>query len=121
MEEIWKDIKGYEGLYQISNLGRVKSLISSTPDKEKFISIINGKKNGYCYAMLHKSGRNKNYLLHRLIAENFIPNIENKPNINHIDGNPLNNNIDNLEIKLLGEHQRQHSVKYYDKEAKRTY
>jgi len=107
MNEIWRDIKGYEGLYQVSNLGRVKSLsrkykhnmfgkkIIYKTSKERLLTInIN---QGYAHVVLCKNGKCKQKLLHRLIAQSFIPNPENKPNINHIDGNGLNNNLDNLE------------------------
>ena len=99
MEEIWKDIRGYEGLYQISNLGRIKSL-PKWRVKYGYGEIILkqsiGKK-GYKVISLNKNKKRKQYKVHRLIAEAFIPNPENKPQINHIDGNKLNNDINNLE------------------------
>ena len=99
MEE-WKDIKGYEGLYQISNLGRVKSLsrIDSRGHKlnEK---ILKPKIRGYGYkaVMLSKNNIHKLYYIHRLVAEAFIPNPDNLPCVNHIDENKNNNCIENLE------------------------
>ena len=90
--EIFKDIIGYEGLYQISNLGNVKSLNYRSTKKEVIMkNIIDA--NGYVIIhLLHK-----NYKIHRLIALHFIPNIENKPQINHINGIKTDNRIENLE------------------------
>ena len=94
--EVWKDIAGYEGLYQISNLGRVKSLRNNKMRKEKILKV---KKNttGYLYLSLYKNNVGKNYLLHRLVGEAFIENPNNYPCINHKDENKENNNINNLE------------------------
>ena len=92
MEE-WKDIKGYEGIYQISNKGRVKSLKFN---KENIL--IPAKHNrGYLFINLCKNGKVKKYLIHRLVAEAFLPNPDNLPQVNHKDENKLNNNVENLE------------------------
>lgn len=88
--EIWKPIMGYEELYLISNLGRVKSLRQGHLMKP-YIS-----NNGYYMVCLSKDNIQKHKQLHRLIAIAFIPNPENKPCIDHIDGNPLNNAVSNL-------------------------
>lgn len=99
MKEIWKDIKNYEGLYQISNLGNVKKLrfINNRCNfKKESIKKLNIR-NGYYIVQLSKNGKRKSYQVHRLVAEAFIENPENKSIINHIDYNPLNNNVDNLE------------------------
>lgn len=93
--EIWKSIKDYEGLYEISNLGRVKKL--STKHKVKtyttrFVKISGGYNE---YQSVNLS--NKAYLLHRLIGQSFIPNPENLPQINHINGIKSDNSIENLE------------------------
>lgn len=95
MEE-WKDIKGYEGLYQISNKGRVKSLGNNKSRKEK---IRDGKidNNGYKRIGLCKNGKEKKYKIHRLVAQAFLPNPDNLPVVNHKDENKLNNNVENLE------------------------
>lgn len=91
MKEIFKPIKGLEGLYSISNLGRVRN--------EKFNRILNPslKNNGYYYHNLSVNGKKKNFYIHRLIAEAFIPNPYDYPVINHKDENKTNNSIDNLE------------------------
>lgn len=100
MEEIWKDIEGYEGYYQVSNLGRVKSLRrwSGTQyyNREKIIKPWLTIK-GYYRVQLSRNGVYKNFFLHRLVAEAFIPNPKNKPQVNHIDGNTKNYSISNLE------------------------
>lgn len=92
MQETWKDIKGYEGLYQVSNIGNIKNI------KRNKLLKLNTHKQGYNVVNLCKCGKVKKYLVHRLVAEAFIPNTENKPQVNHIDGNKKNNNIDNLEF-----------------------
>lgn len=99
MKEIWKDIKGYEGLYQVSNLGRVKSLervdaMNKKVDAKIMSQTDNG--NGYLYISLHKNGKRKVMGVHRLVALTFIPNPNNKPQVNHIDEDKTNNRIDNL-------------------------
>ena len=103
MKEIWKDIKSYEGLYQISNTGKIKSLERYKDNhskkqlvKEKIRKQIISK-TGYYTCMLTKNGNLKLFKVHRIVAEAFIPNPNNYPIINHIDGNKLNNNVDNLE------------------------
>lgn len=103
-DEIWKDIEGYEGLYQVSNLGRIKSFIKWNGHKYiKEVRIINPYKNysdKYYFRSvikLYKNGEKKDFKVHRLVAQAFIPNPNDYPIINHIDGNPLNNKVDNLE------------------------
>lgn len=99
MEEIWKDIKGYEGLYQISNSGKVKSFRRSSkygsPD-EMILKpqLINS---GYEVVTLYSHTRRSKFQIHRLVAETFIPNPYNFPCVNHKDENKLNNCVDNLE------------------------
>ena len=100
ISEIWKPIKGYEDIYEISNFGRCKS----KKRKTKTISIFKDRiltpklsSNGYFRYGLSKNGVVKSHLIHRLVAIHFIDNKENKPYINHIDGNKKNNNVFNLE------------------------
>lgn len=105
MQEIWKDISGYEGFYQVSNLGRVKSLernvnIKSSskklfPVKEKILTP--SKNTRYCYVILRKNKMGHRHSVHRLVAETFIPNPFNLPEVNHKDENKRNNNVSNLE------------------------
>jgi hypothetical protein len=97
--EIWKDIKGYEGLYQVSNNARVKSVARFNGKMtvyEKIKKQSTGS-SGYLFVMLYKENIGKNNSVHRLVAEAFIPNPDNKPQVNHIDGNKKNNQICNLE------------------------
>lgn len=98
MKEEWKNIIGFENLYQISSLGRVKSLGNGKTwkKKEKIIKQVINKDN-YCYIMLYKEGKRKNYKVHRLVAQAFLPNPQNLPQVNHKDENPSNNCVDNLE------------------------
>lgn len=101
--EVFKDIINYEGYYQISNLGNVKSLITNKILKYA----IDG--NGYKHIALCKNGQ-RSFRIHKLIANAFISNPENKPCINHKDGNKLNNTISNLEHCTFSEN-RFHAVK----------
>lgn len=96
MQEIWKDIKGYEGLYRVSNFGNVKSLNYRHKNEERLLKL-NVNKNGYCFVNLHIKGTAKNVLVHRLVAEAFIENPLNFPLVNHKDENKTNNNVENLE------------------------
>ena len=89
--EIWKDIKGYEGLYQVSNLGNIKSIRTN----KNLLFEENYK--GYLRVSLCKNGKHKHYKVHRLVGIAFIPNEYNLPQINHKDENKHNNAIDNLE------------------------
>lgn len=103
MEEVWKHIKGYEGKYQVSNLGRIKSFYKCKDGK--VIKPLSNT-NGYLYIALSKGNRNyKRLLIHRLVAETFIPNLDNKPQVNHIDGNKHNNAVSNLEWVTGSENQ----------------
>ena len=92
MEEIWKDKKDYEGHYQVSNWGRVKSIKFG-----KEIILKQSIRHGYYYVCLSKNGIVKTYLVHCLVAEAFIDNSDNLPQVNHKDENKLNNSVDNLE------------------------
>ena len=100
--EIWKEIPNYEELYVVSNLGRIVSLGKYVKQRNGFFvwkepcllkQVI---KNGYCLAKLSKNGKSKTLLVHRVVASAFIPNPENKPQIDHIDCNKSNNVASNL-------------------------
>lgn len=100
MEEIFKDIEGYEGLYQVSNLGRVKSLERLDSRGHKVNErILRLKKNryGYLQVTLYINGKGKTIEIHRLVAIHFLPNPNNLPEVNHIDENKENNSLENLE------------------------
>ena len=130
MKEVWKDIEGYEGLYQISNFGKVFSFKSN-----KILKPFNDKK-GYLKIELRKENRRKIYFLHRLVAMCFIENKNNLPYVNHKDENKHNNRVENLEWctckynnnygtrnsriskKMLGENNPMYG-KHHSKETKR--
>lgn len=90
MTEIWKDIKGYEGLYQVSNLGEIRRT------KTKRIKKATDNGNGYLHITLCKNGERKNYYIHRIVADAFIDNFNNCKEIDHVDYNRKNNNVSNL-------------------------
>lgn len=94
-EEIWKDIPGFEGLYKISSFGRIKSF---KKDKDGVILKNTNKKGDYFSFVLQGKGKKqKSTRIHRLVAEAFIPNPDNLPEVNHKDGNKQNNRVENLE------------------------
>lgn len=102
--EVWKDIIGYEGIYAISNLGRVKRYAHKQLQRNNIFNQIADRINkfskaagGYCRIGLHNNKVTKTFSMHRLIAIHFIPNPENKPHINHINGIRNDNRIENLE------------------------
>ena len=105
MSEIWKPVKGYEGLYEISNHGRIKSLARTVTDKnglrtrnfkERILTNICAN-TGYHHVSLHKNcKRIERRQVHRMVAEHFIDNPENLPMVDHIDGDKINNHISNL-------------------------
>ena len=103
MEE-WRSIPGYEGLYEVSSYGRVKSLEKSYIKKNGIMDhkpeiILSPKNNGtgYFIVCLYKNKTHKYYLIHRLVALTFIPNPDNLPCVNHLDEDKTNNRVDNLE------------------------
>lgn len=94
MEEIWKDIENYEGLYQVSNLGRIRSAFREGTKGGILRQFII---NGYSKVHLYKDGKEEFFYVHRLVALAFIPNLENKPQINHKNGKKCDNRVVNLE------------------------
>lgn len=99
--EVWKDVKNYEGLYQVSNFGNVKRISSFRGVNKQYLNdyylkpLDNGK--GYYRIKLSKNSFSKRVMLHRIIAEAFIYNTNNNKVINHINGNKKDNSIENLE------------------------
>lgn len=101
-KEIWKDILGYKGLYKVSNLGRVKSIYY-----EKTHRILSAcPNNGYLYVGLWSIGKCKKHSIHRLVAEAFLPNPENKPCVNHLNAKRDDNTLANLEWCTHSENNR---------------
>ena len=112
-KEVWKDVVGYEGLYQVSNFGRVKSLDRIVKHSKDHTRIQYGrirkihinKRDGYVYVGLHNKGEKKRYKVHRLVALAFIDNPLNKPEVNHLDECKANNNVENLEWVTRSENE----------------
>ena len=100
--EVWKDIEGYEGLYQVSNKGRVKSFHFG---KEKILKPYL-RANGYLMLCLQVDKIKAHFIIHRLVATAFIPNPVNLPVVNHIDGNKQNNCVENLEWTTYSENEK---------------
>ena len=117
MSEKWKDIKGYEGLYQVSNLGRVKSLGRETLSKRgvlmkfkgRMLSLNSKDKDGYILVSLVRNKQKTTSKVHRLVCEAFLPNPENRPQVNHKNGIKNDNRLDNLEWCTSSENQL-HSI-----------
>lgn len=97
MTEEWKDIKGYEGLYRVSNHGVVISLHPHSSKRINPTEIIGDVVRGYRRVDLRKNGERCRFLVHRLVAEAFIPRPDAKYEVNHIDGDKTNNMAENLE------------------------
>lgn len=121
--EIWRPIRGYEKVYEVSNLGRVKALARvikrpshhDQPVKERIMKLRIGT-TGYPTVQLYCGNRvRKDYQVHRLVAEAFLDNPENKPVIDHIDGNKQNNHVNNLEWVTV----RENNVRAYQTGLKR--
>ena len=117
MNEIWKAIEGYEGYYEVSIYGRVRSVDMvieySNGNKSKHKGrILKGEtdKRGYKRVRLSKNDTTKKFQIHRLVAIAFIPNPDNKQFVNHIDENPSNNNVDNLEWVTGSENMRHGTI-----------
>ena len=113
--ELWKDIKGYEGLYKISNYGRVKSLPrNGTVNKEKIIKNFEDRY-GYLYVSLNRANTKKKEKVHRLVAKAFIHNPNLYEQVNHIDENKKNNYVKNLEWCTAKYNQNYSNYKTYKK------
>lgn len=105
MQEIWKDIPGFENIYQVSNIGNVKtldkyvnsSIKNNNKVKRKTKILKQYNKNGYLQVSLSKENKRYYFGVHRLVAMAFLPNTNNLPQVNHKDENKLNNKVDNLE------------------------
>lgn len=111
--EIWKDIEGYEGLYQVSNLGRVRGIEKLVRSKHSSIKTVKARllnlssyKVGYQYITLSSGGFRRKHKIHRLVATAFIPNTQNKREVNHINGIKFDNRHDNLEWCTSSENQK---------------
>ena len=107
MKEEWRDIAGYNGIYKISNMGRIISYKTNKP--VELIPYTNKRSNGYLVIGLSDGKKRTRYTVHRLVANHFIENPENKTQVNHKDGNKLNNCINNLEWVTPSENVK-HSI-----------
>lgn len=109
-KEVWKDIEGFEGRYQVSNFGRVKSFVGTSNISGMFLKF--SEVDGYSRVHLTDSnGKRRGFLVHRLVGTAFIPNTQDKPEINHIDSNRKNNFYENLEW-VTSQENSVHSWKY---------
>lgn len=117
MQQIWKEIKGYQGLYLISNFGRVKTTIEHSNKNKQIIR--KPKIRNYAEIPLKLNGKAKWFLVHRLVADAFLENPQNKTQVNHKDGNKLNNNVDNLQWCTPSENiqHRLYVLGYYKSES----
>lgn len=104
MQEVWKGIAGYDGLYQVSNFGRVKSLPRSGHHRKDIILKPTVRENGYKTVYLYSlSGKKTQILVHRLVSTAFLPNPDNKECVNHKNGNKSDNRVENLEWATTSE------------------
>lgn len=113
MEEVWKDVPGYEGLYIVSNFGSVVSMpkrITKSKFRNEIKTLSQYNINGYLFVTLCKNG-SRNIRVHRIVALSFIPNPENKKEVNHINAIKTDNKVDNLEW-CTGQENRFHSIKH---------
>lgn len=115
--EIWKDVEGFEGSYQVSNLGRVKNVCRHIRGRNDGIRTIRERiriqrqsRTGYCMTILSSNNKQKNCTIHRLVALSFVENPNNYTEVNHIDGDKMNNRADNLEWCTRSENNR-HAIR----------
>lgn len=118
-EETWMDVKGFEGLYQVSDMGRVKSLARSVASgnaihyvTERIMRHWRGVTSLYDCVRLYKNGNRKKYSVHRLVAQHFLPDWDAALEVNHIDGNRYNNVVSNLEMCTRKDNVR-HSIIHF--------
>lgn len=109
MSEIWKDVVGYEGLYKVSDNGNVMSLHYNHKNEPHLLKQSCGS-SGYLHLQIYKGKKCKTVYVHQLVAEAFIPNPHNKQEINHINGNKLDNRLSNLEWATTSENQK-HAIR----------
>ena len=118
MEQVmWRPVVGYEGRYEVSNDGRIRSLdiyVNCAGGKQRLskgrIKPIHANNRGYLTVNLCKDNDTTRYLVHRLVAEAFVPNTNNKPQVNHIDGDNTNNRAENLEWVTDNENKAHSSI-----------
>ena len=108
INENWKDVVGFEGRYMVSDLGNVKSIVTNhgKPTDKQVIKRVRSKTCDYHYVQFWRKDKPTHKAVHRLVAEAFIPNPENKPTVNHLDGNKHNNAVDNLEWATHSENHK---------------
>lgn len=110
----WKDVKEFNGIVQVSNTGRVRSVGTKTHPPHEYVQRLSCW--GYPSIHIHLGGINKNIVVHRLVAKAFIPNPENKPQVNHINGNKADNRIENLEWCTASENSKHREEKIWNGE-----
>ena len=118
MKEIWRNIKGYEGLYEVSNLGRVKRVEREITRKDGIKTnvkecIIKSHEDDYEKVVLHKDNKKDFLLVHRLVADAFLENENNYKYVTHLDGNNMNNELSNLEWSDKKQHYRKKLCERY--------
>lgn len=118
IKEIWKDIEGYENLYQVSNLGRVKSLNYKRTGKEKILKQSKDSK-GYFVLNLRINGVTKLFKVHYLVAKTFIPNPENKLEVDHINTIRTDNRVENLKWVTRKENCNNELTKQHNSDSKK--
>lgn len=122
MTELWKQVKGYEKLYEASSLGRIRTIKRKVLAKAGALRMVQAKirkqyknKKGYRTVQIWKNGKASTKTVHRMVLEAFIPNTENKPHVNHINSNREDNRLENLEWVTIEEnyaHSRKNGKMY---------